>query len=114
MVSQWYSSGAVPSAPARQNLFKYKNNSAVKIYRDSRSRATEASGSQKIKKSAAVVGHRSNQMAVLRVPGTPGIFADFSDFDLTVCDRCLEAVGTPTLDVHPANTTPARLHPTRL
>ena len=31
VVSQWYSSGAVPSAPARQNLFKYKNNSAVKI-----------------------------------------------------------------------------------
>ena len=31
VVSQWYSSGAALSAPARQNFFKYKNNSAVKI-----------------------------------------------------------------------------------
>ena len=31
MVSQWCSSCAAPSAPARQNFSKYKNNSAVKI-----------------------------------------------------------------------------------
>ena len=31
VVLQWYSSGAVPSAATRQNLLKYKNNSAVKI-----------------------------------------------------------------------------------
>ena len=31
VVSQWHHSGAVLSAPARQNFSKYKNNSAVKI-----------------------------------------------------------------------------------